>query len=242
MGLSFEDKTVLKNISFHVPAGKTLGIMGATGAGKSSIINLLQRFYDVSEGKILLDGVDIRELSLKSLRENIALVMQDVFLFSDTVEENIKMGRRSEITTPVIREAARFAQAESFIEEMEEKYDTVVGERGVGLSGGQKQRISIARAVAKKNPVLVLDDSTSALDMETEHLIQKELNELSGTTKLIIAHRISAVRHADEIIFLENGEIKERGSHEELLEKKGLYYETYIAQYGEYQEVKALWQ
>lgn len=242
VGLSFEDKTVLKNISFHVPAGKTLGIMGATGAGKSSIINLLQRFYDVSEGKILLDGVDIRELSLKSLRENIALVMQDVFLFSDTVEENIKMGRRSEITTPVIREAARFAQAESFIEEMEEKYDTVVGERGVGLSGGQKQRISIARAVAKKNPVLVLDDSTSALDMETEHLIQKELNELSGTTKLIIAHRISAVRHADEIIFLENGEIKERGSHEELLEKKGLYYETYIAQYGEYQEVKALWQ
>lgn len=242
VGFSFENKQILKDISFHIPAGKTLGIMGATGAGKTSIINLLQRFYDVKEGQILLDGVDIRKLSLKSLRGNISLVMQDVFLFSDTIEENIKMGRRGEIDEKAICTAARFAQAEDFIESMEEKYSTVVGERGVGLSGGQKQRISIARAVAKENPVLVLDDSTSALDMETEHLIQKALNELAGTTKIIIAHRISAVRHADEIIFLENGEIKERGTHEELLEKKGLYYKTYIAQYGEYEEVKKLWQ
>ncbi|KSV60022.1 ABC transporter ATP-binding protein [Acetivibrio ethanolgignens] len=237
-----EEKEILKDISFHVAPGKTLGIMGATGAGKSSIINLLERFYDVTEGKILFDGEDIRDISLKSLRGSMALVMQDVFLFSDTIEENIKMGKRCEVDAKRIQEAARFAQADDFIGEMEEKYSTVVGERGVGLSGGQKQRISIARAVAKRTPVLIMDDSTSALDMETEHQIQRELKGLTGTTKLIIAHRISAVRHADEILILKEGQIAERGTHEELLERKGLYYETYKAQYGSYQEVIEGWQ
>ena len=169
-----------------------------------------------------------------------SLVMQDVFLFSDTVNENVKMGKRSLITEQDVLNSIEKAQAAEFIEKMDEKYDTVIGERGVGLSGGQKQRISIARALSKDTPVLILDDSTSALDMETEHLIQKNLNELSDTTKIIIAHRISAVRNADEIIFLDNGSVAERGTHESLLEKKGLYYDTFMAQYGEYLEATSV--
>lgn len=225
---------ILEDITFHVPAGKTIGIMGATGSGKTSIVNLLQRFYDPQNGSVKIDGVDLRDLSFEQVRQSNAVVMQDVFLFSDTIEENIKMGRRSTMKMDEIQKAAAYAQAQNFIEDMDEKYETVIGERGVGLSGGQKQRISIARALSKKAPILVLDDSTSALDMETEFEIQKTLNELNGTTKMIIAHRISAVRHADEIIYLEDGKIAERGTHEELLEKKGLYYDTYVAQYGDY--------
>lgn len=229
-----DGKKILSDISFSVEAGKTLGIMGATGSGKSSVINLLQRFYDVKEGSVKVDGVDIRKLTLKQLRSNVSVVLQDVFLFSDTIEENIKMGQRKVMPMEEIRLAAERAQARSFIEKMDEQYETVIGERGVGLSGGQKQRISIARALAKHSPILVMDDSTSALDMETEHEIQKTLNELEGTTKVIIAHRISAVRHADEIIYLEDGKIAERGTHEELLALKGLYYQTFHAQYGDY--------
>lgn len=225
---------ILEDITFHVPAGKTIGIMGATGSGKTSIVNLLQRFYDPQNGSVKIDGVDLRDLSFEQVRQSNAVVMQDVFLFSDTIEENIKMGRRSTMKMDEIQKAAAYAQAQNFIEDMDEKYETVIGERGVGLSGGQKQRISIARALSKKAPILVLDDSTSALDMETEFEIQKTLNELKGTTKMIIAHRISAVRHADEIIYLEDGKIAERGTHEKLLEKKGLYYDTYVAQYGDY--------
>ncbi len=234
VSFAIEGKEILNDVSFLLPAGKTLGIMGATGSGKTSLIHLLQRFYDVTDGCIRVDDTDIRKLRLKQLRSNISVVLQDVFLFSDTIEENIKMGKRKKIEMEEIRNAAEDARAKSFIEKMEEQYDTVIGERGVGLSGGQKQRISIARALAKHAPILVLDDSTSALDMETEHEIQKTLNELEDTTKLIIAHRISAVRHADEIIYLQDGKIAERGTHEELLEKKGLYYQTYLAQYGSY--------
>ena len=232
VSFSVEGKTILKDINFDLPAGKTLGIMGATGSGKSSVINLLQRFFDVSEGSVKIDGVDIRDLTLKQLRSNISVVLQDVFLFSDTIEENIKMGQRKFLSDKEIKYAAKRAKASDFIEKLEEQYETVIGERGVGLSGGQKQRISIARAFSKKSPILVLDDSTSALDMETEKLIQKNLNGLQDITKIIIAHRISAVRHADEIIYLEEGRIAERGTHEELLQKKGLYYQTYQAQIG----------
>jgi ATP-binding cassette subfamily B protein len=167
------EKTILSDISFNLAAGKTIGIMGATGTGKSSIINLLQRFYDASEGEIKLDGVNIKELSLKQLRKSISLVMQDVFLFSDTINENVRMGKKYLVNQDEIVDAAENAQAREFIEKMDDQYDTIVGERGVGLSGGQKQRISIARALAKKTPILVLDDSTSALDMETE-LISRE--------------------------------------------------------------------
>lgn len=232
VSFNIDDTKILEDVSFRLEEGKTLGIMGATGSGKSSIINLLERFYDVKEGVVLMEGEDVRNLSLEQIRKNISVVMQDVFLFSDTIKENIEMGQRGRMQLQDIRRAARYAQASAFIEEMEEQYDTVIGERGVGLSGGQKQRISIARALAKKCPILVLDDSTSALDMETEHKIQKTLNEFSGITKIIIAHRISAVRHADEIIYLDQGKVAERGTHEDLLKKQGLYYDTYVAQYG----------
>ena len=224
---------ILKDVNFTVMPGKTVGIMGATGAGKSSIVYLLQRLYDVTGGSVKVDDTDVRDLSLKQLRSSISVVMQDVFLFSDSISENVKLGKRDSIDPETVRKAAADARANSFIERMDQKYDTVIGERGVGLSGGQKQRISIARALAKKNPILVLDDSTSALDMETEHLIQETLETLKDTTKIIIAHRISAVKKADEIIVLDAGQVKERGTHESLIAQKGLYYETYLAQNGD---------
>lgn len=233
VSLTINDKKILSDISFGLEAGKTIGIMGATGTGKSSIVNILQRFYDVSEGEIRLDGVNIKDLSLKQLRSSISLVMQDVFLFSDTINENVKMGKRPYIREEEVIEAANHSQASEFIDKMDNRYDTIIGERGVGLSGGQKQRISIARALAKQTPILVLDDSTSALDMETEHMIQKSLTQLNAT-KIIIAHRISAVRNADEIIILEDGKIRERGTHDSLLKEEGYYYQTYQAQYGAY--------
>lgn len=223
---------ILHDISFTVKPGKTVGIMGTTGAGKSSLIYLLQRLYDVTDGAIYLDGVNIKDLSLHQLRGAMSFVMQDVFLFSDTILENVKLGKKDTLTLSSIKEASRRAQASSFIEKMESQYDTVIGERGIGLSGGQKQRITIARALARKAPVLVLDDSTSALDMETEQCIHDTLRELKDTTKIIIGHRISAVCHADEILILENGQIVERGTHDELLAKKGHYYQTFVAQYG----------
>ncbi len=229
---------ILHDITFTLEPGKTLGIMGATGAGKTSIVQLLQRMYDATDGRICIDDVDIRTLSLEQLRTSISYVMQDVFLFSDTINENIKLGKKMTTDFSAVKKASTDAQASEFIERMERKYDTVIGERGVGLSGGQKQRISIARALSKKDPILVMDDSTSALDMETEHMIQETLSELKDTTKIIIAHRISAVRSADEILVLENGAIAERGTHESLLRQKGLYYETYLAQYGEFMERK----
>ncbi len=234
VSFTLDNKEILHDISFDLPAGKTIGIMGATGSGKTSIINLLQRFYDVSEGAIYFDDIDIRKLKLADLRKNIAPVMQDVFLFSESINENVKLGMKQHLEDSTAKEALAVAAANDFIEQMEDGYDTIIGERGVGLSGGQKQRISIARALAKKSPIIVLDDSTSALDMETEHQIQEELSRLSDTTKVIIAHRISAVRNADEIIILENGAIAERGTHNDLLKKQGLYYTTFMAQYGEF--------
>ena len=226
-------KEILKDVSFTVPAGSTLGIMGMTGAGKSSVVNLIQRFYDAASGQVLIDGKDVRSLSLSDLRRQISVVMQDVFLFSDTIEDNIKTGNRDAAEWESVERASVCADAHGFIMKLTKQYDTIIGERGVGLSGGQKQRISIARAIAKENPVLILDDSTSALDMETEKEIQRQLQELKNCTKIIIGHRISAVQNADQILILENGRVAERGTHEELLKKRGLYYQTFKVQYGE---------
>lgn len=237
VSLKIGEKEILSDISFDLPRGKTLGIMGATGSGKSSLINLLQRFYDPSEGSVTIDGNDLREMNLSQVRSTSAVVLQDVFLFSDSIEENIRMGKREKLDLARVKRAANMAQADEFIEKMEEQYDTVIGERGVGLSGGQKQRISIARALAKEAPILVMDDSTSALDMETEQEIQKMLKTITDSSKMIIAHRISAVRNADEILYLDGGRIVERGTHEELLKKRGLYYATYQAQYPDERQV-----
>lgn len=224
---------ILEDISFTLKKGGTVGIMGMTGSGKSSVVNLIQRFYDVSAGEIRLHGINLKDLPLAQLRSSVSVVMQDVFLFSDSVLENIKMGKKDTMNLRTVETSAEFAGAHSFITRLSKQYDTVVGERGVGLSGGQKQRISIARAIAKEPPILILDDSTSALDMETERLIQENLLKIPQSSKVIIGHRISAVRHADEILILKDGKIAERGTHETLMALKGEYYKTYLVQYGE---------
>ena len=224
-------RKILDDVSFNLEAGQTLGIMGATGSGKTTIINLLKRMYDVSSGKILLDGVDIRDIPLAALRRSIACVMQDIFLFSDTIEGNIRLGEKETMPHSLVIKSLQRAKAWPFVSKMKEGEQTVIGERGIGLSGGQKQRITIARALARKTPVLVLDDSTSALDTETEQEIQEVLNELTGMTKIIIGHRISSVRKADKIIVMDKGKIVEEGTHDELLKLGGLYKETYDSQH-----------
>lgn len=232
------DDTVLKDISFHVEPGQTVGIIGATGSGKSSLINLICRFYDVNQGRVLVDDIDVRNLNLQTLRGNIGIAMQDVFLFSDTIEGNIAYGN-PDCTFEQVQVAAKIANADEFIREMPEGYDTIIGERGVGLSGGQKQRISLARAILKDPSIIILDDTTSAIDMETESMIQNELKKISDErTVFIIAHRISSIIHADQILVLDNGRIVERGTHEQLLAKKGYYSTVFHHQYGEFDRFK----
>ncbi len=235
----YGDETVLRDLCLDVPAGTTCAIMGATGTGKTSIVNLLGRYYECREGRVMIDGIDVKDMPLKSLRDRIGYVMQETFLFSETIENNIRFGRPN-AEFPVVESAAAAAQAAEFIAEMPQGYDTVVGERGLGLSGGQKQRVAIARALAYDPTILVLDDSTSAVDMETEHEIQMHLKkELRDRTTFIIAHRISSVKNADQIIVLKDGSVFERGTHDELLAKKGLYYEMYQDQYRDFESITA---
>lgn len=225
---SYNDKTeVLRDINLDIEAGQTVALVGPSGGGKTTFCSLIPRFYEVNDGSITIDGKDIRDLTLESLRKNIGMVQQDVYLFSGTIAENILYGK-PDASMEEVMEAARLANAHQFIMEMEDGYNTFVGERGVKLSGGQKQRISIARAFLKNPPILILDEATSALDNESERLVQESLNKLAqGRTTLIIAHRLSTIRNADKIVVLTSNGIEEMGTHAELMEKSGVYFQLY---------------
>lgn len=223
---------VLNNVSFKAEVGQTIGIIGETGSGKSTLVNLIGRFYDATEGEVLIDGHNIKEYPVRFLRNHISMVMQDVFLFSNTISDNIAFGDPYTSQANIKRMAA-VADADAFISRMPDGYGTIVGERGVGLSGGQKQRISLARALTKVPSILILDDTTSAVDMETEAKIQQGLSEVTElTTTFIIAHRISSVREADLILMLDKGSIVERGTHSQLIAQRGRYYRLYQKQLG----------
>ncbi len=224
---------VLHNISFVANPGETVAIMGETGCGKTSMIQLIPRFYEPTEGEVLVDGINVSDMKLTQLRKNIGLATQDVLLYSDTIDGNIAYGDSS-LTKEEVEKFAKYSAAAKFITKMPEGYDTIVGERGVGLSGGQKQRISLARALAVKPAILILDDTTSAVDMETEKQIQHSLNELDfPCTKLIIAQRVSTTKFADKILIIQGGRITEEGTHDELVAKKGYYYSLVQLQTGE---------
>ncbi|ALR90429.1 ABC transporter ATP-binding protein [Clostridium butyricum] len=234
VNFEYGDEQVLKNVNFHVRPGQRVAIFGQTGSGKSTIINLIERFYDAQSGEVLIDGVDIKKYDLHALRRNISISMQDVFLFSNTIEDNIRYGI-PDIDNSKISWAAEMSDADNFINKLADSYETIVGERGVGLSGGQKQRITLARSIIKDPSILILDDTTSALDVETEAAIQKNLKSIyKGKTTFIIAHRISSIKNSDLILVLDNGEIIESGTHEELINAHGHYYDVYKEQYGEY--------
>ena len=224
------DRTILNNISFKVPAGKTVAVVGPSGAGKSTLARILFRFYDIAEGSVSINGQNIAEISQNSLRRAIAIVPQDTVLFNDTIYYNIKYGREDASHDEVIK-AAELAQAASFVEKLPDGYDTMVGERGLKLSGGEKQRVALARTILKAPPILLLDEATSALDTGTEREIQAALNSVTaGRTTLVIAHRLSTIIDADEIIVLDDGEIVERGNHEKLLAEQGVYHTMWSRQ------------
>ncbi|MEI2664907.1 ABC transporter ATP-binding protein [Rossellomorea sp. LJF3] len=237
LNYTVHDEAALEGISFKAEPGKVIGLIGGTGSGKTSITQLITRFYEPDEGEILIDGRDVKDYSLKSLRQNIGFVLQESFLFSSTIKSNISYGR-PEASMEEIIEAAKRAEAHDFISELPDGYDTRLGERGLGLSGGQKQRIAIARAICTDPSILILDDATSAVDMETEFRIQKALKEvMSDRTTFIIAHRISSLKHADEIIVLENGKVVERGVHDFLLKNNGPYQRIYDIQYQDQKKI-----
>ena len=233
---SADDEDIIHNVSFHIKSGQTVGILGSTGSGKSTIMNLLCRFYDVTDGEVLVDGINVKDLDLYNLRANIGMAMQDVFLFSDTVEGNIAYSR-PDCPFEEVQKAAIMADADAFIQAMPDGYDTIVGERGVGLSGGQKQRISLARALLKEPSILILDDTTSAVDMETESYILKQLSSIDHQCSIfVVAYRISSIKDSDVILVLNNGHIVEQGTHDELLAKNGYYATVFRHQYGEYEQ------
>lgn len=237
VSFKYGDHEVLADVSFDLEPGKSMAIMGATGSGKTSFTSLMARFYDVNKGSVMIDGVDVRDMKLKELRREIGFVMQETFLFSDTIEANIAFGR-PDIDREHVIAAAQAAQAHEFIMEMPDGYDTMIGERGMGLSGGQKQRVAIARALLKDPKILIMDDSTSSVDMETEYEIQKNLKQwMQNRTTFIIAHRISSVKDVDEIIVLDGGHIAERGNHHTLMAMGGLYHGMYMDQYKDFEEV-----
>jgi subfamily B ATP-binding cassette protein MsbA len=230
---------VLQDVSLHVQPGEVVALVGGSGAGKSTFVNLLPRFYDVAEGRISIDGQDVRDVTLLSLRKLMAYVTQEVVLFNDTVRNNIAYGRTDADDQRVI-DAAKAANAHEFIAALPQGYDTTIGESGVLLSGGQRQRIAIARALFKDAPILILDEATSALDTESERLVQQALNNLmQGRTTLVIAHRLSTIRNADTIVVLDQGEIVESGRHEELLANRGIYRKLYDLQFLEEERVLA---
>jgi ATP-binding cassette subfamily B protein len=237
---SYEDGVpVLKDVSFTAQPGQTVAIVGPTGAGKTTIINLIPRFYDVTGGAVRIDGIDVRDVNMKSLREQIGIVLQDTFLFSTSVMENVRFGRPN-ATDEEVMAAIKLANADSFIERLPEKYQTVLGERGSGLSQGQRQLLSIARAALADPRVLILDEATSSVDTRTERLIQRAFDELlRGRTAFVIAHRLSTIRNADIILVLKDGQIIERGHHDELLAKEGFYYDLYMSQFKKQEEVAA---
>lgn len=227
------DVPALRDISLTIPSGKTVALVGRSGSGKSTIASLITRFYDIDEGQIIIDGHDIREYTLASLRDQVALVSQNVHLFNDTIANNIAYARAGQYTREDIEQAAKMAYAMDFISKMDNGLDTVIGENGVLLSGGQRQRIAIARALLRNSPILILDEATSALDTESERAIQSALDELQkNRTSLVIAHRLSTIEQADEIIVVEDGRIVERGAHRALIEKAGVYAQLHRMQFG----------
>ena len=233
---SADDEDIIHQINFRVKSGQTVGILGSTGSGKSTIMNLLCRFYDVTDGEVLVDGKNVKDLDLYNLRQNIGMAMQDVFLFSDTIEGNIAYSN-PDCSFEAVEKAAIMADADSFIRQMPDGYDTIVGERGVGLSGWQKQRISLARALLKEPSILILDDTTSAVDMETESYIQQQLNAIDHKcTIFVVAYRISSIKDSDLILVLNNGRIVEQGTHQELLQNNGYYATVFRHQYGEFEK------